>query len=520
MSKSRVVITGAVGGNTEGALAPNRIEINKFVEIEDQFSLYIRALQAIYNVDESEPTSFFQIGGIHGLPYISWNGSGADAESTQWQGYCTHASVLFPTWHRPYMALLEVHQLLQFHAKKIATKYTVDQARWIKAADDLRQPYWDWASDIIPPAEVISLQQVTIIDFDGKPVKVDNPLLRYKFHTPAEPSFPPRWQKWRTTVRHPNSDDADAEDDVDEMKRVLASEQSSVNTNTYHLMWKVKTWAAFSNIRIGDGGSSSNSVEAIHNSIHNLVGRKGHMGSPEVAGFDPIFYLHHANVDRMLSLWAALNPDVWVTPGLAGDGTWTIPPKVTINDTTPLGPFWNSDTTNSQWTSNQVNADRTLGYTYPEFNGLDMGDTEAIRIAIAKISPPLDVPLSHFESTGGALATNAETPPAEITIWDWTARVHVAQYAVGGSFSVLLFLGDVPSDPGEWHTSSNFVGAHHAFVNGIDGTPVPLEDVPSLEVVVIATPLSLDPGEIFPVPGDKIHHHDITRGRQGGSRLD
>ncbi|KAA1471771.1 photo-regulated tyrosinase [Dentipellis sp. KUC8613] len=594
MSKSRVVITGAVGGNTAGALAPNRIEINNFVKIEDQFSLYIRALQAMYNVDESHPTSFFQVGGIHGLPYISWDGSGAHAQSTQWEGYCTHASVLFPTWHRPYMALFE--QVLQNHAKEIATKYTVDHARWTKAAADLRQPYWDWASNIIPPPEVISLTQVTIVGFDGKHVKVDNPLLRYKFHTPAEPSFTPKWQKWRTTLRHPTSDDADAKDNVEEMKRDLAAEQSPITTNTYHLMWKVKTWPAFSNTTTGDSGSSSNSLEAIHNSIHNLVGGMGHMGWPEVAGFDPIFYLHHANVDRMLSLWAALNPDIWVTAGSAVKGTWTIPPTATIDSATSLAPFWNSATTDSQWTSNKVNSDRTLGYTYPEFNGLDMGNKQAVRLAIGRIvhqlygggsigtfaslapGPRLDAPISRLESTRGVSATEADASlsQAEATIWDWTARVHVEQYAVGGSFSVLLFLGDVPSDPAQWHTSANFVGAQHAFVNGvpercencrgqgdlvvegfvhldegiaklysggpaslepdvikpylsnelhwrvqkIDGTPVPLENVPSLEVVVIATPLSLDPGEIFPVPGDEVHHHDITRGRQGGSHLD
>ena len=27
------------------------------------------------------------------------------------QGYCTHGSILFPTWHRPYLSLFEVCQL-------------------------------------------------------------------------------------------------------------------------------------------------------------------------------------------------------------------------------------------------------------------------------------------------------------------------------------------------------------------------------------------------------------------------
>lgn len=27
-------------------------------------------------------------------------------------GYCTHSSILFPTWHRPYLALFEVSPLV------------------------------------------------------------------------------------------------------------------------------------------------------------------------------------------------------------------------------------------------------------------------------------------------------------------------------------------------------------------------------------------------------------------------
>ena len=30
---------------------------------------------------------------------------------------------------------------------------------------------------------------------------------------------------------------------------------------------------------------------------------------PDVSRFDPIFWLHHCNVDRMYALWQALHPD-------------------------------------------------------------------------------------------------------------------------------------------------------------------------------------------------------------------
>ena len=50
--------------------------------------------------------------------------------------------------------------------------------------------------------------------------------------------------------------------------------------------------------------------------------------------FDPIFYLHHANVDRLLALWSAIHSNIWVTPGSSVDGTITIPPGSEISENT------------------------------------------------------------------------------------------------------------------------------------------------------------------------------------------
>lgn len=48
--------------------------------------------------------------------------------------------------------------------------------------------------------------------------------------------------------------------------------------------------------------------------------------------FDPIFYLHHTNVDRLLTIWARLNSETWVSRagkseggGYSRQGTWTVP---------------------------------------------------------------------------------------------------------------------------------------------------------------------------------------------------
>ena len=57
-------------------------------------------------------------------------------------------------------------------------------------------------------------------------------------------------------------------------------------------------------------------------------------------GFDPIFFLHHANVDRLLSMWAAINPGVWVSAGVAdSNGSFTTRPGAPVDQTTGMVHF-------------------------------------------------------------------------------------------------------------------------------------------------------------------------------------
>lgn len=68
------------------------------------------------------------------------------------------------------------------------------------------------------------------------------------------------------------------------MYSILQSSQNDIKSSTYSMLTRVHTWTAFSNHTVGDGGSSSNSIEAIHDGIHVDVGGRGHMADPSVAG--------------------------------------------------------------------------------------------------------------------------------------------------------------------------------------------------------------------------------------------
>lgn len=120
-------------------------------------------------------------------------------------GYCTHASVLFPAWHRPYVALFE--QILWTNAQDIATTYPeAQQAEYKAAATSLRVPYWDWALNSTIP-DFINDPTISINTPLGIQT-VENPLYNYTFHPhPSEAEFPPSkpLSKYGSTVRYPSA---------------------------------------------------------------------------------------------------------------------------------------------------------------------------------------------------------------------------------------------------------------------------------------------------------------------------
>jgi tyrosinase len=57
----------------------------------------------------------------------------------------------------------------------------------------------------------------------------------------------------------------------------------------------------------------------------------------------------------------------------------------------------------------------------------------------------------------------AHAPP-NIGLYEWAARVECKKFELCCSYSVLIFLGDVPDDPEEWQVNPNYVGSHYALV--------------------------------------------------------
>ncbi len=105
-----------------------------------------------------------------------------------------------------------------------------------------------------------------------------------------------------------------------------------------------------------------------------LSGANGDMGQSDVASFDPIFFLHHCNVDRVFWIWQKIHDKTTsfqITadehdPGTNADNQGPSPdqePGQSLGMTTPLVPFLKGD--GSWYTSYDViNIEKQLGYTY------------------------------------------------------------------------------------------------------------------------------------------------------------
>nr|BBV24620.1 tyrosinase2 [Grifola frondosa] len=393
---------------------PFRLEINDFIRDTDMLNMYLLALVSIQNTPQEHITSAFQIGGIHGLPYTPWND--VNIGDSGFRGYCTHGTVLFPIWHRPYVALME--QVIWVEAGCIAASYRNPElrARYGRAAQRFRQPYWDWAANGWVPPILNTQEMVTVVAAPhGTWLEIPNPLLRYKFHPfngrvwgQAGPD--PGFGVWPQTIRYPSSGHANAHSQPRALQAAMSNNQLSLRDRTFNILAYIHDWDTFSTHRSmakRPTPGSNDSVESIHNEVHNLIGGGGHMATGGAAGLDPIFFLHHSNVDRLVALWQALNPNTFVTPGDSGDGTATIPPGTTIDVHTNLTPFRRTDT--AFWTSATSRDVTIFGSTYPELRGAGRMTPAQLQMQVRREINRLYRPSAAFTRTVSTGATYQET---------------------------------------------------------------------------------------------------------------
>ncbi|PHH87764.1 hypothetical protein CDD83_8442 [Cordyceps sp. RAO-2017] len=344
-------ITGA--RPSQGTLGvPARRNINDLAAGGPQWDLYILALLALYREPDENPLSYFQISGIHGAPYIEWNGAGPRAQGN-WGGYCPHNENLFLPWHRPYVALFE--QVLVERARQIAMSYPERfRFQYVQAAESLRSPYWDWAADSrVPPSTVPPTVWVNYPNGnDVQQIEVENPLATYRFpravldgkYGPFDSQRRPQVLRCRAPNVYPQSANA------------LLSRRP-LRQWVYDALTRARNFTEFS---LGGGVVS---LEQTHNAVHWDAACGEQFLEFSLTGFDPLFMLHHTNVDRIWAYWQTLRPDQDIfTEPYWGQARFSTSAGTAIRWDSPLQPFF--DQRRAFHTPVSVRGIWTFGYTY------------------------------------------------------------------------------------------------------------------------------------------------------------
>ncbi|KAF6810967.1 tyrosinase precursor [Colletotrichum sojae] len=514
---------------------PLRPEVRQMKQNPYKWNLYLLSMSMLQYTDQDEELSWYQIAGIHGVPFVPWNDVPGVVGGEN-RGYCTHMSTLFPPWHRVYLALFEhanknlSQQVLFRLVQMIATWFTdsTERALYEAAAADFRMPYWDWA--MTPPEGESSF----LPDFETPGIQVygpnglqfiANPLYSYKFRPLdtkvfSEGDFP----TWTETKRAPfeTTDNRSVAHSIDHARPALQQ-------RLYTLLSNYKDYGPFSNKYWGTATNRSqfDSVEALHDAMHVLVGNRGHMYYIQYSAFDPVFFLHHTMADRIVALWQALYPNSWVTSQVAMEHSFTMPSGTVQDMFTDLKPFF-ANNSGAFWNSAMARETTPFGYSYAEtvlddrarliatINRLYGGSSPSALVHKRRRASPEENRRHAAQIRKGTLLSDEAEPDfsrqldftANVVAGDnhyteWIANVHVRNDALNGSFMIHLFFGNVPENPDFWSTAPNLVGSMNVFAmksmgsgNQVSGT-VPLTAA-LVHMVSIGVLAGLEPDEIEP----------------------
>ncbi|KAF3933028.1 Tyrosinase [Dactylellina cionopaga] len=194
--------------------------------------------------------------------------------------------------------------------------------------------------------------------------------------------------------------------------------------------------------------SFSSDLESIHNDVHSEIGGNGgHMSYLTYSAFDPIFWLHHNNIDRLLAIWQAANPGQ-VLKSANGVVTFARPNPGQDTITTPLYPFTRAD--GSSWISTDVSTAGSIwnfNYGFPEV------PCSAKTYSATQLDSFATTQINNLYNT----RTRSTKRDADQTVLEWNINAVVDQSELPGGFSINFFLGKVPGDPSDW--SSQKIGA-------------------------------------------------------------
>jgi tyrosinase len=413
-----------------------RLDIADLLRDHRQKNLFILALSMFQSIHHSSKRSWYQIAGIHGAPYETWNGVEPALGANHSSGYCPQGSTLWPLWHRVYLLMFE-DEIFRL-AKLIASMFgDPDEASlYREAAQKLRLPYWDWTAESGWTRKVRRyFGRCRIHQYGPRGTQdIHNPLFSYAFQA-GSPTVPLGGQQQTMRARAwgiPGDPD-----------RAIMKRMPQLRGRLYSLFCceksfhsaMVNSWSV-QDLQQDQQSASWDSIEAIHDSVQVACAEGGHMGHAEAASFDPLFLLLHVSTDRLVAMWQALNPAQWMEPTAAAGSSYSSPWSEINTASSPLKPFirlgpppefrrmfWDSDVT--RYTSR-------LGYMYPGISGTDPSTG----------SPPFPDEASRRDVTDIIKGWGMSMPHTSGT--QWVANCLLSADKVDGPVTIELAVDDEP----------------------------------------------------------------------------
>ena len=266
---------------------------------------YARGIEAMRRRDNGpgdlqDPLSWRFQAAIHGLEGIP-----RSVDHPKLWATCRHNSWFFLPWHRVYLRAFE--RIVQHH---------IGDETW-------SLPYWDYT----------------------KPDDESSRILPEPFRAPQQGN------QLHTSERDPDVNDPDSPTPIPWQ---FATADDALKIGQFSLSGEHPE-ATFAGGVVDDVSpvqSARGSLEGIpHGMVHGIVGgESGLMSAFETAGLDPIFWLHHANIDRLWDVWIRL----WGADALPGGDAW-------------LGTkfkYFDLDGTKKELPIGDILASEELGYAY------------------------------------------------------------------------------------------------------------------------------------------------------------
>ena len=269
-----------------------------------KFGRYIMALKNLINSDD-----WARICGIHGNtfnPHDKHVKCPTDPEVVTKIGatgepyYCKHGVYSFIAWHSPYVYQYEL--LLNKHNKS-------------KNRDYITLP-WLELTDQSDDYSFINDPEITIL-YDSKFITTENPLSTAYYYVNGV-----RTRITRNGFLTPTNNKQ-----YTQLMNVKKQLHQTLNATNY------EEFSSTANKEV-----DYTPLEIPHNSLHNIIGGEGgNMSSIDIAGFDPLFWMHHCNMDRYYYQWYSTITDNFSKP---------LYPDLITEDTmnAPCAPFFKNNT--------------------------------------------------------------------------------------------------------------------------------------------------------------------------------